>query len=231
NNFATLSTHFPEQGNSLTAYDQMEALQNTLFIPELTGGSPITSESFKRLMAALRMSHHMMYDQPTIIVRRQLHQQQLIFSWVQHNTSDSEQLANARQQLENFQVWPDPSFAFWADQRLIERVLIGKELPTLFSEKPIPENAKLAHLANQLPWERQRAIAVNIFVTNRDAYDATSIVDLIETSHPKQVDQGVMQPLRPDYPADAWSIDFPQAATSYLFAEEYRARVRLRDLL
>ncbi len=227
----------PSNSPHLTAksYYQIEGVQNTLIIPELMGPQEPLNVPFERLIAALRMSTHIMSGQPTLIVRQQFHQQQLIFrficGWAHHNESDPEKLSDAFHQLEQFHVWRFPTENFMAEGRLIRKVLIGKDLPTSFSQKQVPQNAKMAYVVNDLPWERQRALNANESVLTHNANDATLLVNFVRTAKPNQLDLNIMQKLRPDYEADSLSAEYPQAATSYLFAQEYRARVAMKELL
>ncbi|HEX3599204.1 MAG TPA: hypothetical protein VHU84_03625, partial [Lacipirellulaceae bacterium] len=182
---------------------------------------------FDHLMAALRMSNHLMFGQPTVIVCEQFERQQEIFKeiirWAQDNARTSEELASAIKQLEAFKVWPIPSDTFMVEQRHLRDVLTGKELPLVLTYRPIPAENYLAYLANRLPWERERALRANVLATNFDANSASSLVH-----HVMNAKAGERR--RPDFPIESYAIRYPAAATSYLFAQEYRARVLTKEL-
>jgi hypothetical protein len=192
------------------------------------------AEPFDRLMAALRMSDHLRTGQPSLAFIGQLNEQNKILQrvgvWASHESRTREDLAAAFDQLNaHFRVFPSIGGALIAEHLLVENVLTGKTTPSVPINKP---KNYLAYLANQLPWERERALLALNLITRENlsdsgnAYGAASYLDELG---PYQLRQW----LRPRYEhprIDRWVIAQPAAATSYLLRLEYEARVDMQEL-
>lgn len=93
----------------------------------------------------------------------------------------------------------------------------------LAASPTIVEN--LAFVANELPWERERAIAALWFVTQRNIDRFHGFKDELNSAGRYDVRWWI----KPEYTPDAWQDS--AAATSYFFTMEYRARVSVNELL
>jgi len=214
-----------------------EALDNLLGVltshPAAFGKS---RASLEQLLAGLRMSAHMRSGQPTVIVLRQLQFERMILAhiaeWAAEKecTKDERRAAMAKLQ-EHVRRPPEFTGAFLADHKLICDVITGKELPLVLSEKPVSNTAYLAFIANELPWERERALAALDAITDQNWQDASDLANAMAT--PAALNSGNYQLgrwLRPPYQPAPWVAQQPAAATSYLASMEYTARVPVNEL-
>jgi ABC-type transport system involved in multi-copper enzyme maturation permease subunit len=215
-------------------YEALDNLLNTLISDPAAFGK--SSASLEQLLAGLRMSAHLRSGQPTIILVRQLLREQEILrriaGWALKKERTNEERRAALAKLQEYVRMP-PEFtgAFLADKKLIRDVITGKELPFVLNEKPIANVTYLAFLANELPWERKRALAALDVITDQNWKDAWNLAKAIAT--PAALNSGNNQLrrwLRPDYQAAPWVAQQPAAATSYLASMEYTARVPVNEL-
>ena len=124
------------------------------------------------------MSAHLRSGQPAVILIRQLQREQIILrqiaGWALEKERTNEERRAALAKLQEYVRRPtDLGSAFLADARLIRDVITGKELPLVLSEKPVSTATYLAFLANELPWERERALAALDSITDQNWQDAS----------------------------------------------------------
>lgn len=95
---------------------------------------------------------------------------------------------------------------------------------------PVTIGENLAFVANELPWERERAIAALDIVTQKNGDRATGLVRTLRSPpNPNGGVEEVRKYVKPEYQAEAWQDS--AAATSYFFSMEYKARVSVNELL
>ncbi len=142
------------------------------------------------------------------------------------------------------QIVESPADALLADHAIILNVIDGKEPPFIVaanaSTSTSPSNKKpqnvptmvpqmyLAYLANEIPWERDRARLALERITRSNLYDAQRLTDRLQNTVPW--DRGsvaLRELLRPTFSRlpERWEVFNPQAVTSYLVSFEYAARV------
>lgn len=192
---------------------------------------------FDQLMATLRMSAHIRAGQSTAIFVRQLEREQQILkaigNWAGNpNLTNDERRAALAKLEEYFQTQPDIAAAFAADREAIRQVIDGKDLPFMLSEKPIKTSTNFAMLANQLPWERVRALEALDAVTTFNVWQAEGLTKYL--TRPTPTNNGVeflKKWVRPDSEQPAWIGGLPATLTSYLMSMEYKARVPVNETL
>lgn len=194
-----------------------------------------------QLIAALRMSAHLRSGQPATIFIRQLRREQEILQRIgQWAVSDKRTNDERREAIEKLQAFfssrqPSLESALWADRALIHRVITGKEPPLVLSEPPVSNAIYLAFLANELPWERERALAALDILTYQNVSEASSLT-LTSRLHKSDVSGlnsiHLRRWLQPGLSQrGAFEGELRQAAeTSYLLRFEYDARVPLHEL-
>ncbi len=193
--------------------------------------SDVTLEQF---LAGLRMSAHLRSGQPAAIFIRQLEIEQGILKRISEwAASDERTNDDRREAIEKLQVFFDtrrPSLAetFWADDALIHAVVAGQELPLVLAEKPVSIATYLAYLANELPWERERALEALDIVTSQNVQEGNRLTNALQNLSPNGFDyqylRRFLQPGLVDQD-NAWGTLLHAAATSYLMRFEYDARV------
>ena len=98
------------------------------------------SDSFERLLAALRMSAHLRIGQPSFVFYDQLFKENAILEQIGHWAADDgrtkEDLARAQEQLAGtLRSWPSVQGALVADHRQVEDALSGKATSWALSER------------------------------------------------------------------------------------------------
>lgn len=192
-------------------------------------------------LAAVRMLSHLREGQPTDVTVRTLSVErqvlERIVDWASKRGAPTDQIRAVFDGLrEYFASAPiDPTASFAADDRIVRDVLLGKTQPLILAETPIDISYYLAFLANELPWERRRALAALDMITMQNYNDARSLDDFIRRNGDFTERTWLLQHwIHPiNYGgevADAWLHEQPAAATSYLARFEYLARVRVREL-
>ena len=216
-------------------------------LTELLGvvaGEPMSEpdQPFDRYLAALRMSKHLRSGQPSVVLIDQLQQEQTILErigrWATAEGRTKEQLEAARDKLiDYFHSRPDLQGALAADHFLVRHVLTGQEMPISLAISPASPMVYLAYLANQLPWERERALRALDLITLKNIDDAGKLAENLADMKVRELGVSTLRRwLRPRYPVSgvnlpaAWELAWPAAATSYLTSLEYNARVPINDL-
>jgi hypothetical protein len=116
-------------------------------------------------LAALRATAHFRSAQPTLIACEQLSMEQgaleRIVHWSRQPATADDQIRTAIAELQElFLDSPDPAESVVADRNLVADVLDGKSPPLLFAHPPLQGVVQLAFVLHQLPWERERALAI-----------------------------------------------------------------------
>lgn len=102
-----------------------------------------------------------------------------ILLWAQHPKQTSERIVSAINKLQNvFNVFPDPRDAVLADYAWVREILLDRRSPTFLQQEEPRVAEYLPYLANQLPWEHERALrALEILAAqNLNYVDAVSAV-------------------------------------------------------
>lgn len=202
--------------------------------------TPTAEPALDRLLAALRMNRHMALNQPTAIVVRQLQSERQILAEIAKAMAATERtkdLTNSERRaaidkLHRFFRQSDlPSQALLADREVLRNVINGKEPPLILSLEPVSIDSHLALAANELPWERERALIALDVITDQNLQNAQELNDALSPT-PEQ--GGNIHTLRQFYrpinvPAK-WLTQQPAAATSYLVRMEYQLRVPVNEL-
>lgn len=140
-----------------------------------------TLDPWQSHLAALRATAHFRSGQPTLIACEQLSNEQYalerIVAWSRQPTATSDQIRAAIAELQElFHAAPDPAESVVADRNLVADVLDGKSSPLLFAHPPLQGAVQLAFVLHQLPWERERAMAI---LDIRAADDITRLAGLV----------------------------------------------------
>jgi hypothetical protein len=201
--------------------------------------TPVEAAEFQ--LASVRMLGHLRQGQPTAVtirtlsVERQVLQQ--FVDWAAGKGTPTAQIRTVLDQLQQyFESAPlDATAPFAADDRIVRGVLRGKTQPLILAETPIDISRYLAFLANELPWERRRALAALTMITMQNFRDAEQLKKLVDGRedpfYQARLQVWIQQdPYRVDLATDAWVSEQPSAATSYLARFEYLARVPVLEL-
>lgn len=211
-------------------YEAVSRLLNQL-ISGSAGGATIDD-----LFAALRMNRHIAMNQPTAIVVGQLRPERSILAGLTKLIFATE-LSNAerRKTLEKLQAYFRQNTALeqalLTDRLVIRAIVEGSEPPLILASKPIGTEPYLAFTANELPWERKRALIALDLITGQNLQNALEL----KNSLSKSAGQGwglneLRQWYRPYYQPAIWLTQQPAAATSYLVSMEYQLRVPVNEL-
>jgi hypothetical protein len=199
------------------------------------------TEPFDRLLAALQMSVHLSAGQPSVVWLDQIEREQKILQkvgqWAAYEGRTREELEFALAQLsEHFRVWQTPSESMYADHRLVRDVILGRRSPWAVNRESDLFAVQLAIMANELPWERERALAALEVITRQNTGDAEELLSYLSGVYARQYTSVQLRKwLRPrwawarQWPAN-WKLASPAAATSYLTRYEYEARSRVHEL-
>ncbi len=217
---------------SYPLYGKLNSLLTSVALAPAAPNKPIDG-----LLAALRMSAHLRSGQPSIIFIYQLARERQILQWIGQwagqKARTKDELRHALQKLTAHDASsPKPADALLADHQLVRDVLVGKDVPLILAQQPIPLRDYLAFLANQLPWERERALLALDRITLRNIQEVNEVTSHVGNQQPRELGASdVRRWLRPrgGLP-ELWEIEEPAAATSYLASLEYKARVSISQL-
>jgi hypothetical protein len=234
-------------------YQQLEILLNNVifdsFQPTVKFETPA---SFDRLLAGVRMTGHIRSGQPSAIFVGQLFKEQevlrTVHNWAEQKERTKQELLEAIEKLTvQFAASPKLTDPLLADYQLVRDVLTGKDdTPLVFTtlQQPrdygnpkrnffIPLHVHLAYLANQLPWERARALRALGQITVRNLLEVQDFTQKVADSRPREIRQVTLRRwLRPPFVAlpELWETAEPAAMTSHFMVLEYRARLSLSAL-
>ncbi|MEX2091746.1 MAG: hypothetical protein WD971_03665 [Pirellulales bacterium] len=195
----------------------------------------LATTTVDQLAAAVRMCDHFRQGQPTAVAVRTFALEQGILRsiarWAGRDDVTTDQLRDLKRQLELYfqQSAYEPQVSLAADHLLVRDVLEDNAVPLVFDERPLPWSDYLAYLANQLPWERERAIKALGAITRQNVSDVNQFQEYLNRgAHP-----GTLRPwLRPNvHPqlSPAWLSEQFLASTSYLTRFEYEERVPINE--
>jgi ABC-type transport system involved in multi-copper enzyme maturation permease subunit len=198
-------------------------------------------EPFDRLLAALRMSAHLSAGQPSVVWLDQAKREQLILrkvgEWTAYEGRTREELESALAQLtEHFRVGRLLQETLYADHRLVKDAILARQPSLVLTREPDSLANQLAFMANELPWERERALAALETITRQNAADAQELSHVVGNSSNRELGNTTLRRwLRPrgihreTWP-ETWLVACPAAATSYLTRFEYAARSPVHEL-
>ena len=219
-----------------SSYNNVLALAENMaysYFPDRKG--TYRSYSLVGLAAAVRMCEHLRQGQPTAVavytfsIEKQILRS--ISYWAERDNVTTDQLRDVKAQLElHFrQSSYDPQTSLVADHLLVRNVLEDQASPLVFDQRPIPWSDYLAYLANQLPWERERAIKALGAITRQNVSDVNQFQEYLDgRAHFSWGPDTLRLWLRPsDRPpwTPAWMREQFFASTSYLTRFEYVERV------
>ncbi len=222
--------------HSIPNYARLVELLNAVL---LTDGS--SDEAFTPKLTALRISAHIRSGQPSAIFVDQMKREQEILEqigqWAFHDDRTEEQLRAALEALgEYFSAANlNPDEYLLADHLLVRDVLTGDAYPLALAEDPESKPAYLAFLANEMSWERERALRALDLITLQNIANVSKLVQSLATHElPEFGNWLVRRWMRPswvgiDWP-EMWALQQPAAATSYLARFEYQARVKMDEV-
>ena len=200
--------------------------------------SPAEAVEFQ--LAALRLLDHLRQGQPTSVAYRVLSVEreflERVVEWAENPavpTADVRKLLTQLQQY--FRVAPiDPVAPFDADERIVRDVLLGTTPPLILAEEEVDYAKYLAFLANELPWERERALVALDRITLQHQREAKLLADFIhrvrDVAFPHQyLQRWLSNRYSASETAALWNSQLSGAATSYLTRLEYDARVPVRQ--
>jgi ABC-type transport system involved in multi-copper enzyme maturation permease subunit len=203
---------------------------------QLEDGNIISKSFLERAMAALRMSAHIRSGQPSAVFLDQLAREQEILQWIaawarQGERTQSE-LAEVTKTLNSyFKEVPNLANVLLADDRLVRGVLNGKEMPLSPTSLPNAPANYLAFAANELPWERERALRALDLITLYNIRQAESFTN--ELMRNESSTRNLRQWLRPQNGWNSlpenWQLAERRATTSYLLYFEYEVRVPIAE--
>jgi hypothetical protein len=196
---------------------------------------------FERAMAALQMSVHLSAGQPSAIWLDQMDQERAILQWISAWAAQDgrarEELESALEQLnQHFRLLRTPLGPLAADHWLVHDVLTGRQPPLVLNQKSDSRAIELAVMANELTWERERALVALEAITRQNLGDAGQLVGVLTGTYGRELANTLLGKwLRPrgiQYGAwpENWVLAFPAAATSYLTRFEYAARTPVHEL-
>jgi len=197
------------------------------------------NEPFERSLAALRMSAHLRSGQPSVVFLDQLSMEQAVLRrigrWALQEDRTKDELRDAFNELTNFfQRDPNMKHALLADHLLVRDAILGKETPLSLALAPNSPAVYLAFVANELPWERERAILALDRITLDNLRRAKNLSDFLSSEEHAGGIRNLRRWLRPtdhwnNLPPE-WLLYEPAAATSYLTRFEYQDRVPIEEL-
>ena len=180
------------------------------------------------LLAVLRMLRQLRQVQPVSVTIENLKFErkvlERIVTWAAADTINESEVRALFDQLQEFFAASsiDPAAPFEVDDRIIRDVINGKTESLILSEKQGVVANYLALLANELPWERRRALAILDMITMENVREAGELADFIakqqDIANPTRylerwlpLGSGNSPDLRPE-----WLNQVPLATTSYL---------------
>jgi ABC-type transport system involved in multi-copper enzyme maturation permease subunit len=204
-----------------------------------SGGIP-GATGIDRYLPLLRACQHLGSGQPTVINIRAANRERSVLEainrWVNHGTHTDDELRDAQTKLADFFAKPsDPGECLVADADVIHAVVLGRQ-PAVILTPPVQFTAYLTFIANELPWERTRALRAIDVITQENLHDAEQLSAYLNRAAAINDVHLTLQ----RWIGDSWSQQNPQfedasnrwlftpAATSYLVRDEYLARVPLQ---
>ncbi len=194
------------------------------------------AEAVEFQLAGLRMLDHLRQGQPTDVANGVLGVEMSfldrIVGWASRDSVPTEQLQELLKDLQNyFADNPiDPKATFDTDASIVRRVLVGEIPPATLAAHRENQVIYLAFLANELPWERERALIALDQITNENEVQAAELGRFIygrqERHHANQYLQRWIR--NEGDLAEPWAERLTSAVTSYLAALEYQSRVSVR---
>ncbi len=198
--------------------------------------TPGIESPLEQMFAALRMNRHMMMNQPAAITVRQLRFERQLLDGIASLMSVKEQAeAERRKAIEKLQAFyqrnPVLDQTFMAELIAMRNVINGQEPPLILASKPIGNDSYLAVTANELPWERERALLALDLITDQNRQNAQDLKNtLVQTAEHNGGAQVLRAWYRPTWQPAMWLTQQPAAATSYLVSMEYQLRVPVNEL-
>lgn len=194
------------------------------------------AEAVEFQLAGLRMLDHLRQGQPTDVANGVLGVEmsflERIVGWASRDSVPTEQLQEFLKDLQNyFADNPiDPKATFDTDASIVRRVLVGEIPPATLAAHPENQVIYLAFLANELPWERERALKALDQITLENQGEAAELARFIYGRQEQPfANQYLQRWIRNEGEgAEPWTENLPSAATSYLAALEYKTRVSVR---
>jgi hypothetical protein len=200
-------------------------------------------DTLDEFLAGLTLSARIRAGQPARIFVAQLRREQRLLEaiarWAGHEERTVEELRDAQQRLQRFfSSLPDPKKAPWADAALVHDTIQGDVPPLFYSQPNLRLSHHLAYLANQIPWERERALRALDVLTALDVERIQSVEDPLFNNESRIAWQSSGDTLRaritaarPESVLQFTRPDYQAARTSYLASMEYQARVRIDQFL
>lgn len=198
--------------------------------------TPTVDSPLEQILAALRMNRHMAMNQPAAIVVRQLRSERQILAEIAKTMAAKDRTnAERRTAIEKLQAFyqrnPVLDQTFVAELYAIRDVINGKEPPLILASKPIANDSYFAFTANELPWERERALLALDLITDQNRQNALDLKNaLAQTAERNGGAQVLRAWYRPIWQPAMWLTQQPAAATSYLVSMEYQLRVPVNEL-
>jgi hypothetical protein len=233
-----LAAVYENQKYSLDA-DQLYRRLNRLAekLIEIPVDAP-ASRAVERFIAAIRLSARMRSGQSSVVYLNQSRNEnellQRISRWAEDEERTKEELRELAGKLEaESQTFPELELTVVADHFLVRKALEGEMTPLVLTLQPLQPLAFLAYLANELPWERRRALSVLDQITWRNTREAIALTTLVVDAKPSGSGLNWMRRfLRSQYDGipPAWELTEPELMTSYLAVMEYRTRVPMPEL-
>lgn len=194
------------------------------------------AEAVEFQLAALRMFDHLRQGQTTSVAYRVLAEERRFLArmvaWADNPALPAADVRKLLAELQRyFRRAPiDPSAPFLADDRNVREVLLGRTPPQILEGQDVGYPKYLAYLANELPWERERAFAALDRITSQYQRESAILANFMDSSrHDSFPYQRLQRWLPYRYSTnennDLWSGPLSDAATSYLARLEYDARV------
>ena len=226
-----------------STYQYVNSLLYDLIGMSMHNKLPLSVDNFE---AALRMLRHLRSGQPSAVVVEEFWQERMVLGqinrWAFDRHRTKVELADALDRLSSKLLTVDPpTEALFADHVQILDVINGSAPPSVMeaTSKADLKNPKmspqmyLAYIANQLPWERRRAVLALDKITRFNLSDLRDITRYLEQPGPfeyggRELHQFLRSPYS-DLP-ERWQINNPAAVTSYLTSLEYDARVPITQL-
>jgi hypothetical protein len=194
------------------------------------------AEAVEFQLAALRMLDHLRQGQPTNISNMVLASEssllQRIVQWAARKEVPTDQLMDLLEQLQTYFA-DNPINAqatFDADARLVRRVLEGEAPSAVLAAHSENEAIYLAFLANELPWERERALAALQRITYANMAEGSLLSRFMYATEKRHYADEYLQRWVPteSNPIEPWAEKQPDTVTSYLASLEYQTRVSVR---
>jgi hypothetical protein len=194
--------------------------------------TPGDAKPIERWLAALRISEQIRSGQASVIYIDQLTTEETILrdigDWALEKKRTKEELGELLTKLTAaFELEPVPVDALLADDILVRDVIEGKDLPLILTGENVLAHDYLAWLANDLPWERQRAIRALEHITLKNVHELRELAQRAANQKPREFGLAQSRWVRSTYGGtpELWEFDEPAAMTSYLASLEYKARL------